>query len=451
MPSLFSPPSSPSPKINIASGPLPSYLSASQAPTKNSPWRTIRNVGFVQSATTILPDELYQIIWANVDAAMTKTRYAKVIMRLDELLQGDFFTEYIKRGDILMLSEGDPGVDSVFYLKDGILRLELSKENYERAGLQGTPIRSGGRKHVKSRYLIELNLRLPSMVHGKKGFERLVWAAKNVLSQSLTWLFLDLNDDKGSSSERSGPIAAHHPTIHTLIPSIETLSTALTPSSLTSALCLSPTTTPCEETQESLHELFEYVDMLALSSPRVQVADKVDPFISRYAVPDISHGLDLDVSNRPGQNIKALKWTGMIPTQWVLGLMYAIIKQSRTNNLQTLPPQYHWLALTVSAHKTQAIDQIDGYTILLQPFSSRGLPGGLQEDSETMVDGKPNEDVDGDLEMEGSNSGTRAGPAILPRDQSRSQPTSSMPPSMSTAPRAGFHHYLCAEYVDSRI
>lgn len=75
-----------------------------------------------------------------------------------------------------MLSEGQNGVDEVMSLSEGrsststatssrasvdyplmlpnigTLRLELSKEFYERAGLQGTPVRSGGRKHVKSRY-----------------------------------------------------------------------------------------------------------------------------------------------------------------------------------------------------------------------------------------------------------------------------------------------------------
>lgn len=34
----------------------------------------------------------------------------------------------------------------------GILRLELGKEPYERSGLQGRPIRSGGRKHAKERF-----------------------------------------------------------------------------------------------------------------------------------------------------------------------------------------------------------------------------------------------------------------------------------------------------------
>ena len=39
--------------------------------------------------------------------------------------------------------------------------------------------------------VVELNLRLPSMLHGKKGFERIVWAFKNVLNHSVTWLFYD--------------------------------------------------------------------------------------------------------------------------------------------------------------------------------------------------------------------------------------------------------------------
>lgn len=34
------------------------------------------------------------------------------------------------------------------------------------------------------------------MLHGKKGFERIVWAFKNVLNHSLAWLFHDLNSPR---------------------------------------------------------------------------------------------------------------------------------------------------------------------------------------------------------------------------------------------------------------
>ena len=94
----------------------------------------------------------------------------------------------------------------------GILRLELARDKYERCGLVGKPIRDAGRKHIETRYgecdfvgemksegidawlsAVELNLRSPSMLHGKKGFERIVWAFKNVLNHSVTWLFHDFN------------------------------------------------------------------------------------------------------------------------------------------------------------------------------------------------------------------------------------------------------------------
>ena len=51
-----------------------------------------------------------------------------------------------------MLSAGRIGFDNVYSLCDGILRLEVDKATYERMGLDGVAIPSGGRKHVKTRY-----------------------------------------------------------------------------------------------------------------------------------------------------------------------------------------------------------------------------------------------------------------------------------------------------------
>ncbi|KAI4279875.1 MAG: hypothetical protein L6R35_006015 [Caloplaca aegaea] len=73
-------------------------------------------------------------------------------MPLSALLDGEFFNFYIKSGNIMMLSEGRAGIDSLYSLKDGQLRLELPKETYEKVGLVGDPIRDVGRKHVKTRY-----------------------------------------------------------------------------------------------------------------------------------------------------------------------------------------------------------------------------------------------------------------------------------------------------------
>ena len=51
-----------------------------------------------------------------------------------------------------MLSEGRPGIDHIYSLFEGILRLEVDKATFERMGLEGKPSPSEGRKHVKARY-----------------------------------------------------------------------------------------------------------------------------------------------------------------------------------------------------------------------------------------------------------------------------------------------------------
>lgn len=43
-------------------------------------------------------------------------------------------------------------VEQLIPRHSGILRLELGKENYERCGLTGKPIRDSGRKHIKTRF-----------------------------------------------------------------------------------------------------------------------------------------------------------------------------------------------------------------------------------------------------------------------------------------------------------
>ena len=42
------------------------------------------------------------------------------------------------------------------------------------------------------------------MLHGKKGFQRIVWAFKNVLNSAVTWLFHDL--EKSTNSPDDGTV-----------------------------------------------------------------------------------------------------------------------------------------------------------------------------------------------------------------------------------------------------
>ncbi|ETI22059.1 hypothetical protein G647_06130 [Cladophialophora carrionii CBS 160.54] len=448
---LFATGSAPAPKVQISMGELPGYVSFSQAPTKRPPWHTIREVSYSSSATIMLPDDLHHLLWDSATAEISRPKYAKVIMRLEEVLKGEFFTEYIKKGNVLMISEGEPGVDDSFSLKEGMLRMELSKASYERAGLQGVPVStSGGRKHVKSRYLVEINLRLPSMLRGKPGFDRLVWAAQHTLNRSLNWLFLNLDADLDKTP--LGPLSAHYPTVQTLTCSVRELSDVLGPSVLTDFPGHSPALSQ-DETQESIYEILEYLDMVALASPRLKATDQTDSFISRYVVPDASES---------SNTVKVLTWNGLINSRWILEMVCSIIvrrcrcksthvhvtelkpdsKHSRVRNLQTLAIERHWLAISVSSFKTQALHQIDGYTILLQPTRSDGPSQGARHDG----GGSPKTREDETEMVDEDREDTHTGGIIAPEIGTTSG-TQELPDVVSHRP--GFQRFLCAEYLDS--
>jgi ribonuclease P/MRP protein subunit RPP40 len=127
----------------------------------------------------------------------------------------------------MMLSEGRIGIDNVYSLKGGmcamtsllrrfadpvgILTLFLDREAYERAGLVGKPHGVKGKRGLKPRWsgfsmrecyrylltvlVVELDLKADSMYHGKKGFDRLVYASKNALASPVTWLFYNVSGE----------------------------------------------------------------------------------------------------------------------------------------------------------------------------------------------------------------------------------------------------------------
>ena len=188
--------------------------------------------------------------------------------------------------------------------------------------------------HVYADFLVvvEVNLRLPSMLHGKKGFDRLLWAAQNVLNKSLNWVFLDLNagtatyyrDTRPSKDsnwladgdmQHPGPLSAHHPTWQTLMCSNRSPFDIHTPSAMFESLPTSSTFSS-EEAQESIYDILEFLDMVALSSPRVQATDHIDSFLSRYSVPDRSERTT---------SVRTLTWHGLIDSRWVLDLVCSIM------------------------------------------------------------------------------------------------------------------------------
>ncbi|KAL5359611.1 ribonuclease P 40kDa subunit-domain-containing protein [Aspergillus floccosus] len=342
---------------------LPSYIDPKQPPTKKAPFSAIWGHSFVHTVEVILPEDAYNTVQQSLHTKLQSIRFARVFMPLSSLLEGDFFNTYIKSGDVLMISEGQSGSDNVFTLRDGVLRLELGKEIFERTGLTGRPIRSGGRKHAKERYLVELNLRLPSMLHGKKGFERIAWAFKNVLNHSVAWLFYDLSPTSNGIPQDDTSLKGNHPHIldtevvttrraNVLVPSFDELNIT--------------DRAPDEELRESCEELSEWVGMVALDSPRISEDDDTDPFLSRYSVPGCE-------GSAQSLNLIRLKWHGLIPPKWIMQLFITLSRET-----PSAPADRAWFALTSNALGRDAVEGKDGYTIIALPSSQ----------SKTTSDGK---------------------------------------------------------------
>ncbi|PGH27402.1 hypothetical protein AJ80_00880 [Polytolypa hystricis UAMH7299] len=331
------------------------FIDPEQPPTKKAPFSAILNHPFIHSAELILPEEIYSTSWDLIASKLEKSNYAKVIMPLSALLEHDFFNTYIKVGNILMLSEGHSGVDNVFSLKDGVLRLELDKSTYEQAGLVGKPVRSGGRKHIKTRYAVELNLRLPSMLHGRKAFDRIVWAFKNVLNRSVSWVFCDLAPTPATSGE-SAPIKQHHPQTITLSPLQTSLERILVPPISSTIPPPSAANSGQEFLRESCEELEEWLALVSLNSPRVKADDSIDPYLSRYDVPNRDECVSMDLVR--------VSWKGLVPSKWITQLLIATVRQC----LSHASPQA-WFALSCSALARDVVDGKNGYTILSIPPS----------------------------------------------------------------------------------
>ncbi|KAJ5597749.1 hypothetical protein N7537_007833 [Penicillium hordei] len=343
---------------------LPAFIDPKQIPSKRSPFSTIQNHAFVHSVEVILPKEVYSQIKPSLETKLEKPRYARVFMAPSALLEHDFFNTYIKSGNILMISEGHSGSDNVFTLQDGVLRMELGKEIYERTGLTGKPFRSGGRKHAKERFLVELNLRLPSMLHGKKGFERIVWAFTNVLTQSMSWLFHDLESNSGLD-EGNKPINKVQPQLTTCEPREIDHEQIITPPFYENGKVLEEMSEG--DLQEHSGSLSEWLAMVQMASPRLSGEDDVDPYLSRYAVPNADESQACD--------LMSLKWHGLISSRWIMQLFLNLLQSTKASNLS-------WFALAVATLGKEAVEGRDGFTVMVLPSGQSG------ESSEASLNGE---------------------------------------------------------------
>lgn len=74
---------------------------------------------------------------------------------------------------------------------------------------------------------------------------------------------------------------------------------------------------PASELHENLGDLSEWIGMVQIGSPRVSANDDVDPYLSRYEVPNSEKSTTTD--------LVSLKWRGLISSAWTMKLLQSLV------------------------------------------------------------------------------------------------------------------------------
>ena len=252
--------------------------------------------------------------------------------------------------------------------------MHLDKESYERAGLVGKPDGVKGARGMKPRWsefpslsarypliprtVVELNLRLPSMLHGRKGFNRIVYAFKNVITAPVTWLFCNLAaSGKISRRFHSGsmlifwqvltpdPLDAHFPAKRTVSPvisqGIRVNLPVLNP--------LSESASYGADFEDYAVEMHEWLSLALVESPRIRSDDDIDSFLSRYGPPGAS---------TTSSTLVKITWQGFLSPSWAHNFFFQALLAA---------PQDTWFAYFVVGFGESLLGGSKDCTILKLP------------------------------------------------------------------------------------
>ncbi|GJC80507.1 ribonuclease P protein subunit p40 [Colletotrichum liriopes] len=316
------------PKCFVTYGTM-AHVEPKQLPTKGKPWAPILGQGFNHKVELILPQECCEVVHQKLVKDVAAPTFHRVIMTLGQVLDGAFFNEYIKRGNILMLSEGRTTVENVFSLREGLLTMFLDKETYERAGLVGKPHGVKGKRGLKPRWVVSYQLRDPSMLHGKKGFDRLIYACKNALNTPVTWLFCNA----ATTAPSPDPLNQYFPTRYTCEPAlVSDMHVQTAPLAIPNEVIQNGDRPDLEDFAT---ETYEWLSLIRLRSPRVDAEDNIDPYLSRYRVPG---GTDADTPAH--SKVCKITWQGFFTSDWVRSVLI--------NALVALPSRA-WVSLSATS------------------------------------------------------------------------------------------------------
>jgi len=209
------------------------------------------------------------------------------------------------------LSIGHLETEDVWCLDEKILTLSVTKHTYERLGLTGKPLSSVG---AKDRYAISLDLGDTSTKAYKRAKEACEnWDRWRLEEEGLRFwgvLVTGTNTWSGGEEGSFAKFESAPSQLRTVRPQVTTLTNIHVPNPSTlfrTGSGAGSEDAEKEEQNENTSDFLEWVGMVTVDSQRLQVNDRVDPYLALYSPPaDSAIG---DVTH--------VRWTGLMHTTFV--------------------------------------------------------------------------------------------------------------------------------------
>jgi len=169
----------------------------------------------------------------------------------------------------------------------------------------------------------------------------MVYAFENVLNETLTWLFYDLQDttmniekqiessvdpDKNEKLDgkvpghSSTPIARHCPIRIPLHAKVSTVTSVKVP------------TFPKDLSEDHRHQatdMLEWLSIAMIESPRMVVNNSLDEMLSRWDTPDLRCGEDGETSSKMTTDVSHLRYHAFLPGEVALQIYIAVIRATK--------------------------------------------------------------------------------------------------------------------------
>lgn len=107
--------------------------------------------------------------------------------------------------------------------------------------------------------------------------------------------------------------------------------------------------------EEYAAEIREWIALVSLNSPRLDVTDQIDPYLSRYQCPELSSDEAI------GMELDRVTWQGFMSSSWAHHVLVQVLASKHAPA---------WFALTFSSFPTQLEASSRDCTILKLPHTS---------------------------------------------------------------------------------